>query len=487
MEGEDAKERANEKDIEGIDNEEAKKGSKFKTPKGFKKLFSLHRDKTQRQESTGNSEPVKAESQESDLAMFTAFISSPKALNSPQRSERKKRSTITPADDDYEPDMDFPEIPSEKQTSLDDIRKEVCWKRELPGNSSPAGAESPRTRDRKLDYDPPKEPASPGSRRQRRVKNNDAEDRPSKISDDSIPRHSVSTRRNRVLRTSETDPNDKEQSPDKSLSRSSNRSRRSRGIPSRGASDHSSTKMSTLSTEIGDFGIEEKEIQESKHLAEEKKDKRPSEFRLSRSSRGSSRRILSNPSSESGSAPPSRRKRSSASRRADQASASNKAVNKDSGGRQLRQFGRSTSVSQLHNKTQPHEREFQSLCKERGYGMNNLFSVNELGASEAEEALCDEGVDASGFSSIRENESPKDDERKKVPSLAESLERGSDLNRQLFDHDGQETVLTDDGSCWLDQCSVSGLNIRSSASVVAPQLSFDPSMTKIVEHAPSNL
>ncbi len=57
-------------------------------------------------------------------------------------------------------------------------------------------------------------------------------------------------------------------------------------------------------------------------------------------------------------------------------------------------------------------------------------------------------------------------------SLDDTLERGSLLNSRLFEDDGQQTVLTDDGSVWFDQGSVAYANIRSSASVSAPQLVF---------------
>ena len=116
----------------------------------------------------------------------------------------------------------------------------------------------------------------------------------------------------------------------------------------------------------------------------------------------------------------------------------------------------------------------------------------ELVSSDAEEASCgdascgdrvEDGLEEAASPAEPNDDSSGVGKAKRAPSLAESLERGSDLNHRLFDHDGQETVLTDDGSCWLDQGSVSGMNIRSSASVVAPQLSFDQNLTKILEHA----
>jgi hypothetical protein len=64
-------------------------------------------------------------------------------------------------------------------------------------------------------------------------------------------------------------------------------------------------------------------------------------------------------------------------------------------------------------------------------------------------------------------------QKKKNPSLAESLERGSELNSKLFHDEDHKTVVTDDGSLWLDQGSVSCLNIQSSASVAAPQFTWN--------------
>jgi hypothetical protein len=69
------------------------------------------------------------------------------------------------------------------------------------------------------------------------------------------------------------------------------------------------------------------------------------------------------------------------------------------------------------------------------------------------------------------------DNTRKTPSLAESLERNSLLNHKLFD-DGQQTVVSDDGSQWFEG-SVSCLNIKSAASVAAPQLVFDSKLSKI--------
>jgi hypothetical protein len=58
-------------------------------------------------------------------------------------------------------------------------------------------------------------------------------------------------------------------------------------------------------------------------------------------------------------------------------------------------------------------------------------------------------------------------------SLAEALDRESAMHGRLFDDDGQQTVITDDGSLWLHEDGTAAVSkIRSSASVCAPQLDF---------------
>jgi hypothetical protein len=91
-----------------------------------------------------------------------------------------------------------------------------------------------------------------------------------------------------------------------------------------------------------------------------------------------------------------------------------------------------------------------------------------------DEAMTMEDPDSWIEQTVETKEDERVEEKKRLPSLAESLERGSELNCKLFhgDDDGQQTVTTDDGSLWLDQGSVSCLNIKSSASVAAPQFTW---------------
>jgi hypothetical protein len=74
----------------------------------------------------------------------------------------------------------------------------------------------------------------------------------------------------------------------------------------------------------------------------------------------------------------------------------------------------------------------------------------------------------------------KDDDtpdRAKSVSLNDTLGRDSVTHSRLFLDDGQQTVLSDDGSLWLDQGSIAYSNIKSSTSVSAAQLVFDSTQT----------
>ncbi|KAL3922734.1 MAG: hypothetical protein SGILL_002045 [Bacillariaceae sp.] len=488
-----------------VENEDGKKGSSlFKTPIGIKKLFSLNRASTPRETSNPSKQNSNNDEKVNDLAMFTAFISSPKPVDPVRKSDssRAKRNVQEgDEDDEIETEMDFPEIPLEKQTRLDDIRKEVCGKREISAPDSRKHSVSPGRLARKVKGESSDAPSSPStsSRRHRRSK---IEDRASsKAPDDSIPRHSSSRRNQRSIRMSESGAYEK--SPG---SRSShNRSRRSRGSSSRATSDlESSRKESAAHASEGDEVVFLTPV-EDVHTAEEDEEehKRPSSRRLLRSTRGSSRRLVTNPtkpssekrldlnptkpSSEKGlNSQSARRKRASGSRRQDRpasrrSSGDGRSRPKESGGRQL---GRSTSFSKLQNKSDTDKggRKPRSLRAGSSHGATNLSSLYEMDSSDTEE----DEIDDDGFACIQEEgeeeeEAPLAREPKKGPSLAASLERGSDLNRHLCNHGSQETVVTDDGSLWLDQGSVSGMNIRSSGSVAAPQLSFDQTMTKIVD------
>jgi len=94
-------------------------------------------------------------------------------------------------------------------------------------------------------------------------------------------------------------------------------------------------------------------------------------------------------------------------------------------------------------------------------------------------------INNTGFKSGIENGSQSDDEyeeelaplKEDVPrsslTLGEALDRGSKMHDRLFDDDGQQTVITDDGSLWLNEDGTEAVSkIRSSASVCAPQLDF---------------
>jgi hypothetical protein len=144
---------------------------------------------------------------------------------------------------------------------------------------------------------------------------------------------------------------------------------------------------------------------------------------------------------------------------------------------------RSSSLSNVHNGNF-NSRDFKnpnSVRLKRLSSEGKQCSVTETDESSStpiEGDVVDKDTDCPPF---QRGETPLNLLRQKAPSLTESLKKGSKLNIRLFDEDGQETVGTDDNSLWLEQGSVTGLEIKSSASVAAPQLVFDHTMSRIVE------
>jgi hypothetical protein len=545
-----------------------KKNNKFKTPKGLRKFFSIGRSSHEHvsAEDTG----IVPETNPSDIDMFTAFISSPTAVDSPARTARKHVPHSFEDASDTNLD-DFPEIPTEKQTRLDDIRREVNCDREGSLDDLPTHPSNPKlghtktsTRRSPADYTlkasdvrrgPIKDPGSPGKSNSthRRGGKRESFDYPSKLQDESIPRHSMSNRRTRTLRPIETKTSSNEQ-----VSRSSHRSRRSRTSSSLSSPDQQTNPdpESDLKEDLGESNetkaeedrqpssrcvseapdppdIEQSSRINDRSASASKKDNAPSRRKRISSGRidtkgvslhsahgrhkrttGSNRsdrpseRSNTDLSHRTGESSNTIDARTQGSMEKDSVSDQNKTSHSKSllvqslgsepfspsisrrtrpGHSQQKQalLMRASSMSNVHkgSVTTRDVRRPTSLRITRHTSESKLGTVNEMtaecGGEMAEEDLLEDD-DEHLFS--RAKDTPLSESKKKLPSLAESLERGSELNIRLFD-DGQETVMTDDGSLWFEQGSISGLEIKSSASIAAPQLVFDHTMTRIVEHA----
>ncbi|KAG7356961.1 hypothetical protein IV203_001649 [Nitzschia inconspicua] len=565
MEAEGSPSEADVEESDGHSDKEAqKKTNKFKTPQRFRKFFSLGRSPRDNQFEVQNENSYEEENI-TDMAMFTAFISSPKASDSPRRSQRKhfQQSSNDGSNSKLE---DFPEIPLEKQTRLDDIRKEVNWKRENSSSeqTNPSKTRSSHSRsstrrsstnhNTKSSSDgrraSTRDPGSPGkwNSTHRRGSKRENVDKSSSVGDESIPPHSVSNRRSRNLKLTDGESGVNEQ-----LYRSSDRICRTKGCSSRSSSEHPGKPESQKKLEdcppdmpmpfsevdkipscrrFGD-SIEPPTLDESVHRNEKPIASFVEDNSGSRKKRISSGRIdtrgLSSHSSHS------RRKRSSGKRRPERSSSDHDnserseiitestSTNHFSSLHELDtsvtnnsekdQFllaqnlaseptflaisrrtrsshnpkqallMRSLSVSNVH-KGYLNSREIK---KPTSYRINRQTSEIKLrSVSEVDECggeTSDEDFTLMGNKHVgtQIDDALAAERKKKLPSLLESLNRGSELNIRLFDSDGQETVVTDDGSMWFDQGSVSGLEIKSSASVSAPQLLFDQKMTRIVE------
>lgn len=98
-----------------------------------------------------------------------------------------------------------------------------------------------------------------------------------------------------------------------------------------------------------------------------------------------------------------------------------------------------------------------------------------LETSKTEQEENDLGNDADADDDDDDNieEAALNDAPRSTMSLGEALERRAGVHGRLFDDDGQQTVMSDDGSLWLhEDGSVAVSKIRSSSSVCAPQLDF---------------
>lgn len=543
-----------------------KKPGKFKTPKGIRKLFSMGKSRHD-PVSDVMTEDAYEENNMVDMAVFTAFISSPNPSDSPRRSEREH---IQPSSEhESDPNLDdFPEIPSEKQTRLEDIRRDVNWNRERSNSSSerpsppttPTSMHSrnPTTRSfaehtaqssPKCRRSVVRDPGSPGTfnSAHRRGGKREWFDGAQNQSEESIPRHSMSNRRNRTAKPTETRSNVDEQLP-----RSSHRQRRTRVISSRSSSDSTDKQDSQLGREkkhantngasaeensrpcnthpFGDSmdpqgvsGLEndkvsfkENSVQRKKRISSGRLDTRGVSSHSSsvRRTRTSGTRKPDRPISErSFKDPPPEPDISPNTAEASAQNSTNDSISDDRNSlnsqfllsqglgseSQSPSISRrkkpvinsrktvlmkSSSMSNVHKGCQ-HPRDTRrptSLRMKRQSSEMRLSSV-----SESAERHASVGTDPLREDDDKDLDSPSIDNNilvesnKRLPSLSETLERGSELNVKLFQSDDQETVVTDDGSLWLDQGSVSGLEIKSSSSVTAPQLLFDQKMTRIVE------
>ena len=155
----------------------------------------------------------------------------------------------------------------------------------------------------------------------------------------------------------------------------------------------------------------------------------------------------------------------------------------------LNNMGRSASMNPFGGKkrwSQLDSLEEQSIdgssLVEPSSDLVNDATVDKLKSSSEHELPV---IHNTGLRSDIENGSQIDDEyedelaplKEDVPrssvTLGEALDRGSKMHGRLFDDDGQQTVITDDGSLWLNEDGTDAVSkIRSSASVCAPQLDF---------------
>jgi hypothetical protein len=149
----------------------------------------------------------------------------------------------------------------------------------------------------------------------------------------------------------------------------------------------------------------------------------------------------------------------------------------------LTSMGKSTSLNPFGSE----KRWSQLDCvEEQSVDGSALFeqgaaSVDEPAVSDEKELhenvqrIAHNSFDSGNESEEEEEEelSPLKDTPRSKLSLRDALDRGSAMHSRLFDDDGQQTVITDDGSLWLHEDGTeAAAKIRSSSSICAPQLDF---------------